>query len=97
MLWLLLSFILALLLAYFNRGLYIYLLYTLLYEVIIFAALKVSPKKRCGIVAASLLGYLCGTLLFYSGIYWNDPPQKNSIGKKTDVLLNKIKHGASFY
>ncbi|SHO33094.1 Hypothetical protein BQ3484_26 [Cedratvirus A11] len=91
MLWVLVAFALSIFLALWNKGLYVYLLYTLLYEFVLFAALNISPKKRYKIVGASIAGYLVGSLLFYSTLFWNETPEKNTIGKETEKYLFKMK------
>lgn len=91
MLWVLIAFALSIFLAFWNKGLYIYLLYTLLYELVLFAALNISPKKRCKIVGASIAGYLVGSLLFYSTLFWTETPERNNIGKQTEKYLAKMK------
>ncbi|QIN54161.1 putative transmembrane protein [Cedratvirus kamchatka] len=91
MLWILVAFALSIVLAFWNKGFYVYLLYTLLYELVLFAALNISPKKRYKIVGASIAGYLVGSLLFYSTLFWTQTPERNTIGKETEKYLSKMK------
>lgn len=91
MLWVLFAFALSIFLALWNKGLYVYLLYTLLYELVLFAALNISPKKRIKVVGASIAGYLVGSLLFYSTLFWTQTPEKNNIGKEAEKYIGKVK------
>lgn len=91
MLWVLVAFALSIFLALWNKGLYVYLLYTLLYELVLFAALNISPKKRIKVIGASIAGYLVGSLLFYSTLFWTQTPEKNIIGKETEKYIDKVK------
>ncbi|SPN79025.1 Transmembrane domain-containing protein [Brazilian cedratvirus IHUMI] len=91
MLWVLVAFALSIFLALWNKGLYVYLLYTLLYELVLFAALNISPKKRIKVIGASIAGYLVGSLLFYSTLFWTQTPEKNIIGKETEKYIGKVK------
>lgn len=92
--WALLAFFLTLILAYWNKGLLIFLLYSLLYEIVVFLLLRVDPRSRISIVIASILGYVLGSYAFYSEISWREPREKSSFSlwleDKTGGIISRF-------
>lgn len=89
--WTVFAFIFSLVFAYWNKGLLLYLLYTLAWEIVIFLLLRISPLKRIDIILSSILGYFIGSLMFYSIISWEEPKERNGLGKFLDTnVLSKV-------
>lgn len=90
MVWTFLAFIFSLVFAYYSKGLLVFLLYTLIWEIIVFLLTSIPLRKRVKIIIASIIGYLLGSLIFYSTIHLQEPEERNEIGKLIDKNITNV-------
>ena len=62
------AFFFSLLFAYWGKGLLLYLLYTILFEVVYFLLFRVPLYERLDVIILSIFGYIIGSLIFYSKV-----------------------------